>query len=342
MATIRISDVKTTVHGYENLFRDIASAYPEVKLTPEEVKQLTTLVPQPETSFVYTLHGIDACLANGWRRVLVDEHVYPRLTCEHSDIVSTDAKCQRLQDYIQNRIWLIPTSYAEPAVGAGAFQIEVANTTSATIDVTSADIKWTGEGKCPIRWDTGVALAELSPGSRIRARIHLEWGINRTHGSFSKYGPFYYRQLEYKGDLPHSYSVHPIIWELGLRCGSLNNPHEVTLRCWRVLREKLVRALAYIGEAKTGPPYSSPDLSVLLDPGERVRYQFNNETETLTKILAWYAYNADTSHPFVIAEDKHPDDTFRSVAIIHADHHRLIMAGARAAISDIETIIGLL
>jgi hypothetical protein len=345
MTAIAIRDTNLVVRDYKDLFSKINREYPDVKLTGSEITNLTSLVPEPETSFRYTLIGINTELANAWRRIMLDEIVYPQFACTMSDISSTDDFVQRTTDYIANRINLIPISYIPQDTKIEHFTIHVRNSTPPDrhlrTDVTSADIKWSGTGTCPIRWDQKIAITELLPGREIRIKITIEWGVGLKSGTYSKFGPLLYRPIEYKEPFPSSYTVHPTAFELGVTCCSLIDPKWANILGWRTLSNKLNSCITRLQELKGGPPHITPHLDISMVEGEKIRYRFIAETLSLVNVLAWYCYKVDPTIPYVNAGDEHLEDPYRTLHIIHPEYHQLIITAARLALKDIDTIIGL-
>lgn len=334
----RIRDVRIVRHDFKDLAKKVESAY-ELKFTDAELKEIAALIPRHSNSIRYKVNACTA-LCNGWRRVMLDELPYPRLTVKMDDIRTDDPFAQRQTDYLQNRIQLIPTSYIPPGEDLkGSLEIDVKNDSKETITVTSKDIK--AKGNLKIEWSQEIELFELNPGRWVKIPLSIEWGINLTHGSFSIIGPLHYEALDQTPDKYKSYQAHPQLYDLGLTVESLLDPVLAVKLGWQTLLKKVTNAKALIAEfAKTGKiPYQSPLLKVLNIKGNRTRYEFINETLTLGNILSYFAYLRDTTIKFIQAGDDHPEDNSILVKINHPEHAKLLMLGCDDAILQIQQIL---
>ena len=343
---IAIRNVKVERYGYSGLFEKLSVAYPEVKFSAEQRVAATKLIPQDSSSYTYELHNINTALANGWRRVIQDELEFPRFNCELKDIKSTDMFCAKMTDYVQNRIYLIPTQYlpcpSDPDLKKGldskkhTYTISVKNNTTDKIEVTSADIKT--ESK--FEWNRNIGIIEIRPGCTFDASLTLEWGINKTHGSFAKLGPVQYQALDFP-DYPAAATVVVKNYRLGITTGQLIDPKFVTILAWKTLRLKMQAAATAIGEIKV-LPHVAPTLKVSTIRGDRIQYEFLGETATVTNILAWYGYTLDPSISFIAAGDNHIEDLSRVVNITHPEHQKLLQTAAARSVKDIDAILALL
>jgi DNA-directed RNA polymerase subunit L len=362
----------------ENLeFGDIAAklqkAYPFLKLDQNDIRKIKELTPTHTRRIAYDLTEANTALANGWRRIMLDEIRWPRLTCQMDAIRSDDAFCARLTDYIQNRIQLIPTGWLEEPSSAekddkadkegGAkkeptvLQLDVKNQGQQTVVIKSGEIKHVSGPK--IEFDPRIDICNLMPGRMLKIHITVEWGINRTHASFSNFHGVLYRPLTIEGKtlqrdadgafvaLPPSYRVHPDGYRLGLTCETMIDPNMAAAMGWRTMVEKLERAAERISEFETrikergvhAMPYLTDALTVTQIRGGVIRYEFKGETLTLTNLIAWYAYINDSSITFLQPGDDHPEDPSSLIRIVHKDHAKLLGNAARAAAKDAVAIL---
>lgn len=333
-------------------FGDIAArlqrAYPFLKLDQTDIRKIKELTPGSTQRIAFDLLEANTALANGWRRVVLDELRWPRLTCAMEDIRTDDAFNARLTDYIQNRIQLIPTAWLVESEKKSRYELNVANTTQQNTVVKSNEIRHVAGPE--IKFDTRIDLCNLMPGRMIKIQIEVEWGINRDHASFNNFHGVIYRALTIAGraipeKLPPSYSVHPDGYHLGLTSEAMVDPHMVATMAWRTIDEKLDRAAAnvaaFAAQMKAGGtlPYLSDALSVTQIRGGIIRYEFKAETLTLTNLVAWYAYQADPSVTYLQPGDDHPEDPSSLIRIVHKDHARLLENAARAALRDVREIL---
>jgi DNA-directed RNA polymerase subunit L len=339
--TIKVTKIEIKELRVADVAAKLRRAYPFIALSADDEKEIRRLAPEhATTSAVFTIRDANTALANGWRRTILDEMVFPRFTCALEDIKTDDPYCQRLTDYIQNRIWLVPTSYIAPDTDAATFVLDVKNATTANIVVKSREIKPAKPSK--FDWAKEIDLLELQPGRSIHITISLEWGINRSHASFSKFHGMIYEPLGYDMTAPPaSTTVHPRDYRLGLHCSTLVDAKASVIMGWRCMRDKLAVAAEHITafqKVKT-LPYITTALNVTQIKGDRIRYEFFKETYTLGNLLSWYAYQLDKSVAYIFAGDDHPEDDSILVKITHPDHAALLIAAARAAIADIDAIL---
>lgn len=337
---------------FGNLADKLKKAYPFLTLTSDDEKQITKLTPTHTRTLVYDLLNSNTALANGWRRVMLDEIEWPRLTCSMDDIKTDDPFCQRMTDYIQNRVWLIPTSYVAKSDKPFTFTIDVKNTTTSVIIVKSSSITVKDAPK-NFEFAQEIDIIELLPGRFIKIHITCEWGINLSHASYSNFHGVVYRPLEYFGSgevssqslmdkLPPSYSVHPKDYRLGFTCESFVDPVKSCILGWETIIEKLNRAASHIEafkKQKETLPYISDYLTVQQIKGNRIRYEFMFETYTLGNLLSWYAYQLDTSIAYIMCGDDHPEDKSVVLKITHKDHATLLQNAITAAVKDCKKII---
>jgi DNA-directed RNA polymerase subunit L len=393
--SVSVKNVQTEELDFGDIAGKLEKAYPFLKLDQTDRRRIKELTPTHTRRVQFEVTASTA-LANGWRRTMLDEIEWPRFTCSMQDDIRTDdAFNSRLTDYIQNRLNLIPTSYlASPesgtldtdedkltpvqlqpeglAAGGDAdadgglrqdkharlhpkYKIDVKNTTQQNMIVRSSDIEHVSGPK--ITWDRNIDICNLMPGRFIRVQIGLEWGINRTHATFSNFHGVLYRplsvpdgksskELDYE-KMPPSYSVHPDRYRLGLTCEEFVDPRVSAKLGWQTLAAKLQTAATRIQEfaerirerKEHAMPYLTDYLTVTQIRGGVIRYEFKGETLTLTNIIAWYAYDADRSVSYLQVGDDHPEDASSLIRIVHKDHARVLEQAAVKAAKDCETLV---
>lgn len=334
---ITLTNMVQQTHGYDNLFSQVNKDYADVKLSPEDIKELKPLIPEPRRSIQYELRNASTALANGWRRTVVDEIPCGRLTSIASMLQTSDKLCEKTADHIIGRIRMIPTSFIEESKAELTFAISVENKTEDDIYVTSNDIVWTGKGKCPIEWNKKIDICMLGAVKTFKMSLFVDYGINRGHATFLKAGNVSFRPLAQE-PFPPSSTVHFKDYKLGVMCQSLIDPKWLALHAWKNIAQRLQTFLTRMEDVKT-IPYTSPHLDISSTTGNRILYKLHNETYTISQILAWYAYQADKSLPNIVDSYEHPQDLHICIWIDHADHITLLKTAATAAIKDIKIII---
>lgn len=348
----KVHNIKTEEVTFGNLSEKLKKAYPFLTLTAADDKRIKELTPTHTKTLVFDLMKSNTALANGFRRVMLDEIEWPRLTCGMDDIKTDDPYCQRMTDYIQNRIWLIPTCYVARSDKPYSFTLDVKNTTVQPIIIKSRDIIAKDAPKNFV-FATEDDVIELLPGRFLKIQITLEWGQNLTHASFSNFNGLIYRPLEYFGSgpksspalmdkLPPSYSVHPEDYRLGFSCEQYVDPKSSCIAGWETIIKKLKTASEHIAQFKNQKealPYISDFLHVTQIKGGRIKYEFMHETYTLGNLLSWYAYQLDKSIAYILCGDDHPEDLSVVVKISHKDHANLLQMAAAAAVKECESIV---
>lgn len=349
---ITVKNIKIEEFKFGDLSAQLKKAYPFLSLSADDDKKIKELTPTHIRSIVYDLVGANTALANGARRVLLDEVEWPRLTCGMDDIKSDDPFCQRMTDYIQNRLWLIPTSYVRKTDKPFHITLDVKNSTTQPIIVKSRELQVKDAPK-GFEFAKEVCITELLPGRFIKIQVTVEWGQNLSHASFSNFNGLIYRPLQHFGageksspdlleKLVPSYSVHPTDYRLGFTCEQFVDPVESCLLAWQTIIDKLKTAhinIASFKEQKEALPYISDHLVVTQIKGNRIKYEFMNETYTLGNFLSWYAYQIDTSIAYILCGDDHPEDLSVVIKITHKDHASLLQQATVAAVKDIEMIM---
>lgn len=338
MAQPEVKNIKITTLGYDNIVATLQDKYKMLKWTAKDTSAVEKMMPPVLKQIRFELRNANTAIANAWRRVMLDELVFPRLKVHTQDIKSDDAFCQRLTDYIQSRVHLIATSYMPPTDVKDEFKLSVTNTSSELVTVTSADIKGDHKG---FDWDRRIELIELHPGKTISMKIGIEWGNNIT-GHFYAVGPIHYFPLDFKEPLPKSNTLHPKDYELGCTVQSdLRDPVEMCLLGWNTLLAKLERCMNTLAEFKKSGgniPYSSAALKVTRSKGALVVYEFLGETYSTVNILTWYAYVRDSAIKYIQAGDAHQEDPSKLIRINHPDHLNLLIAGCEMSIGEVKSI----
>lgn len=345
-----ISNIKVTESNYDKLVSDVTHAYKFLQLSKTDRETIERLKPTHPRRITFDVKNSNTAICNAFRRVMLDEIKWPRLTCAMEDIKTDDAFCQRLTDYIQNRIWLAPTGFMDAGEKAPQLQLDVKNLTAETIIVTTADIKLVSGKK--IEFSQKVELTELLPGRYLRVPITVEWGINRSHATYSNFNALRYVPLQYQKELfdvdskedklPSSCSVTPTDYGLGFSCEQFIDPTKACVQGWQTIWNIIDGAQKQIEmfvASKSGLPYISDALNVSQLKGDRIKYEFFGESYTLGEILGWYGYMEDPSIDFIMPGDDHPEDQSILIKISHKDHSALLIAAAKTAKKDVERFI---
>ena len=343
-----IQNIKIKVNEYGDVSKKLVEKYNFLDMTDERKAIIKRLTPAPTRTLTFDLIGKNTDLANAFRRTMLDEIEWPRLTCTMDDVKSNDSFVQRMTDYVQNRLWLVPTSWVARTSGNWQFRLDVTNQTTAPIIVKSREITAV---KAPpgFEWDGHIDLIELLPGRTVKIAISIEWGINLSHASFSNFSGLTYLPLEYldnKGDLekdlPRSATVNPKNYRLGFTCENFIDPSVAARLGWQTIHDHLTRADKSIQEFEkqnSTIPYLSGMLNVTLVEGNVVRYEFFNETYTLGNLIYRYSYNEDPSIEYMLAGDDHPEDKSILIKIRHKEHSKLMRAGIAVALKDVAECI---
>lgn len=346
-----VKNIEITECAFGDIAAQLKKAYPYIQLDAAAQRQIKELTPNHTRKIQFDLTA-NTALANGWRRVMLDEVEWPRLNCGMDNIITDDPFCRRLTDYIQNRVQLIPTSYlTNDKVYVG--QLDVKNDTQQNIIVQSSAIQMQIKNKDKSDkvdrfWNEMIDLCILMPGRSIKISFTVEWGINRSHASYSSFNSMLFQPLDAgkpidmrEEKLAPSYSVHPGAYRLGFACESMIDPRHSARLGWKTIIEKLERAAKAISDFqdKQTLPYLTDYLHITQIKGGVMRYEFKGETRSITNILAWYSYVLDRSITFINAGDDHPEDPSSLVRIVHKDHAKLLREAATSALKDCEIII---
>jgi DNA-directed RNA polymerase subunit L len=346
--SVKISNIVVSENSYGDLAKKIIEKYSWVDMTDERRAILKKLTPRPTHSLTFDLINANTDLANAFRRTMLDSIVWPRLTCSMEDIKTDDPFVQRMTDYFQNRLWLVPTAYAVKSDTKWEFRIDTRNQTTEPVIVKSAEIQVV---KAPPKfdWDRQIDLIELLPGRALKVNITIEWGSNLSHASFSNFSGLQFWPLEYlksenviKDDLPRSTTVHPTDYRLGFTCENFVEPLKAARMGWESIRESLITADRNIEDfesQKSVIPYLSTGLNVTHTKGDVTRYEFFNETYTLGNLIYRYSYMVDPTVEYMFAGDDHPEDRSILVKIRHKEHSKLLRAGIAKALKDVEICV---
>lgn len=358
-----IKNLKSTITEYDakQIVSKLTNDYkPWLKFDADEAKTINKMLPNNFWTVEFDLIGGSTALANAFRSVILDEVVWPRITCHMEDIQSDDPECYKLSDYIQNRIWLIPTN--NPSItavkGGGGdddmlmgvepiddtqLEINVTNTTNEPILVTSNHIK-SIKNPHKLVWLPNISICELKPGRYIKIALSVETGINRMHASFCPYYQAKYKPLGYNEPFPPSYSETPEDYHLGFSCPTMchDKPKVAVRECWEIIKSRLLdvgKTLEQFKKDFVSLPYITDQLIVTKLPNSQIRYEFIHETYFLGNLLAWYGYLQDESIPFIAATDDHPEDPSILIKIDHPDHTAILLGAIKAAVSDVDAIL---
>lgn len=335
---ISVTNIKITELNYNDLVNKVSKAFPFLKLSQQDIKEIEALFPDPIFKMTFDLHGASTYIANGFRRTVLDEIEGVRFGTSPDMIKSDDLVCQRFNDNIQSRINLIPISYMDPEEVKGEMFLELKNTTLQPIEIKSDHI--TAPKNLKIAKHFTIMI--LNPGKFIHIKLHLERGTNLDHGSYTHFGPALYKPLKFDmKNPPMSMTVIPHDYSLGFHCPSWFDPTKVAKRVWATMIQKLELLQSRIDEfIESGGkvPYNTDFLKVTQIKGDRIKYEIMNETYTISNIISWYTYQRDPSIDLVHAGDDHPQDPSTLIKITHPKHAQLIRDAIGDAIKDIKLI----
>jgi hypothetical protein len=348
-----IENLKITNKNYDNLVKDLEKGYSDMEFNNDFKKTVKSLIPKYYYNTIeYELHNVELALSNGWRRIMIDEIEYPRLSTRMDDIKTDDEFNCRLTDYIQSRIYLIPMNYVpyNESIKKAKFEINITNDDSEEMIVRSSDIKYLGnddskDNKCPIEWSPDVDIITLRSTKSIRIPINIEWGKNLNHHTYCCFARVSAFPLGSDTDkeLPSSMTMHPTVHVNRAWILSFTNATEAVLLGWKTLLNILKKAHMALNDFKNNSkmPYSTQQLKVQIADAGKIRYEFFNETRTLTEIICRYSYLVYPDIKLICAGDDHPEDKSSLIYINHADHNNLLISGTQNAIKIVEKIIKL-
>lgn len=371
----RVVDFKITQHDYNALEPTLNSGY-KYKLSELERATLKKLLPQPGACVSFGLRDTNVCIANAYRRIMLDEIVHPHFDVQpYGMITSDDNFINASLYYMRQKFNLIPVSYVEiendqvstndvdPDVieaetrvaDTYKFELVLHNTTDTKILITSDMIRACNKKSESVRWAEHIEIMYLGAGKHISVRLYLKWGINRYHASFTHFAPVTFRQVGYDkkprqplapgelGELPESYSLITSNFDLSFQVAWFDDPLFSYNTGWTTLVGKLDRAVVDIEQfiaAGGSVPTQTETLHISQTRDKLIVYEFIKETYTLSNILAWYAYALCPSIAYVHSADAHPEIDSCCVRINHPEHARLLVQAARAALADIKKITG--
>lgn len=327
-----ISKIKITENNFDNFDKNLMKAYPFLNLT-DHLKKIKSLVPGGTKSISFELRKSSTAMANAIRTMILDEITWPRLTCAIEDIETDDAFAKRMTDYIQSRIWLIPTSYADKS--EYKFKIDFTNKETYPVIVKSSEIKQISGGK--LQFSDKIDVIELKPGKSIKIDISVEWGKNAKHASFSKFHYIKYAALDIDIDKTPSYSVYPTDYLLGFSCEEYIDPMKVLKLLFSEMLARYENALEEVQKFEN-TPYKSEKLNVRTIEGDIQRYEFYNESYAFGNMISWYIFCEDPSIDFVNSGDEHPEDKSILVNIKHPAHKKIMIKALEKIIKDIGSL----
>lgn len=355
---IKLKENKVTEFELDSkkLTKDLKEAYPYAEFDEDIIKNL---IPKyGECEYTYNLYNINTFLANGWRRCMLDEICrFPKLSTIGDRIETDDAYCQRQIDYIQNRIWLIPTSYIDaptvdvrlainnyeyknPIARKYFAEIDVKNNTQQPMIIKSSDIKTSND--FPIEIDPNINIISILPGSYFKCVLCIRWGTNREHSSYYHFGPIKYSPIGYDLDsksLPLSETIIPTNYELGvLQISKIyGDPKDMVTLGWENLLRIVYEAYDNLKEFLNGThdlPYLSQNLVVTKTT--MYEFKFLNQTNTLVKLIAYYVFKNYESIDFCAGQTEHPEKKMAKV-VIYNENENVVELGEKIklAISNV-------
>lgn len=344
-----IKNLEIINKNYDNFLKDLSKNYSNIELSNDQKKEIKNLLPKYHYNHIkYELHNVELALSNGWRRVMIDEIEYPRLSTRMDDIKTDDDYNSRLTDYIQNRIYMIPISYSKfnEAYKNIKLEINVENNEEEEMIIKSSSIEFVDNQKCPIVWVPDIPIITLRSKKFLKVPISIEWGKNLNHHTFSCFARTSAFPLgsDTEEKLDSSLTTHPTKHVNSTWVLNFTEPKFAVKLGWETLLNILKKALVNLEDFKkiNKIPYNTLSLKVMLADAGKIRYEFFNETRTLTEIICRYSYLIDKKIKLIYAGDDHPEDKSSLIYINHDDHVNLLISGTKNAIKIIEKIIKLL
>lgn len=357
-----VSNFRIIKKSFDNVERDLVKGYPFAHFSKDESAKLRSLLPKAGYTLTFDLKDVNVCIANGYRRVMLDEIVHPHFNTQYGMIDTDDDFCGASRFYIRDKINMIPISYVPPpplvhddtedTATEYKFELNVQSTVDSKMAINSNMIKPLNKASEKIRWSENIDITYLGPGKRIKIEIVLKWGINRENATHSHFGPVTFAAKGYASDkklkrgelptLPPSYQLITDNFSLGFSCEWFDDPYQSCMLGWQTMLEKLQKTIVYFDEFIDNDstiPHQTNFMNVTQTKDKLIRYELVGESYTLSNILSWYGYKLDTSIAHIRSGDDHPEDNSTLVMINHPEHAELLRKAAKAAIVDIENII---
>lgn len=263
-------------------------------------------LPISSVTCIFSLRNVHISIANGLKRVLMDEVESHCLSIKPGSFHTTDPFM--IEHFVRNRIELIPLlRILNPEIKNMKFKLHIHNTSQDILAVYSKDIKPIhGKLPAPIMNPT-FKLAELQPGSELKIdEISIASGIGRNRASFAIGCAGSIRHL----DVPR-FSAEEInnkggkaAYGSGYKISSLlvnSRNHEVQvvfqamnedtreIHCKKILREACNVILKYNNIVRKEVRHHTNNMVKIISP---------DMTDTIGHIIARYFYelNPDIDH----------------------------------------------
>jgi len=308
-------------YDLDTILKTVKKVYGTI-IDPNLIKDL---IPPGHSKYVVRYTSMPTCLANGWRRTILDDIIYPRLSTSMLQIESDDPFVNVMTDDIQNQIWQTPCSYLNPNTDVSKFSAEiyVENKTQNVVVVTTSDINNIKNLPKNFSYELSTRLCKLAPGRFIRIPININFGKSEDYVSYGQFGPVKYLPFKYDIKIrPPSYTVIPTNYDLGLlKCHSYIQASDAITLGWNTVHKMLESSVSnlqtLLEEKELYVPYVSNngELHVTYDlqSGE-YHYKFHKQCQTLGEILFWYTFN-QKNVSFIVSGKESPKDTYVRIKI---------------------------
>jgi len=348
MAKLQVKKIQITIVPFD--FKKL-----KFPLGTDEMKELISILPSPETKLSFELHNTNAKFVNGLRRCLIDELPLWSLTCKLENVKSNDHKIMVTSDCIVRQLNLIPLT--QDAIDMNIFSkydisINVSNKTTNTICITTSDIiiKTNTKHKEIIEasrfFSTKINICDLDRGYYIKINnitITKQKNFNTSIGSVihsMQYIPIEYEEeLEPNATkkLPSSLCTNPTKYCLGYSINGLTSAlYPAKLACTEILAR--LKILHVIILKSNDIPFYSDEIYITHD-GSFIEYKIYNESWTIGHLLSWYCYQIDSTIPYVAIKNEHMLTHTIILRIRHTDHKKIILLALNNISTDYEILL---
>lgn len=346
----------------DTIIPDLEKAYSFCRWKGTRAESLKALFPRRGGTVEFNLRNTWICIANGYRRIMIDEVEHPHFDTGYNLIETDDDYCNALRLYIRDRVNAIPISYVPKPNGESddeeddtdscQFVLEARSTQEGRMVVTSDMIRPVNKAAQSVKWAEHVDIIYIGAGKHLTVNITMRWGVNRQLATYSHFGPVVMRSLGHElparlapGELPSllpSWNTIPQAFYLRFKYEWFDDPWHTCMLGWNTMIEKLERTQRYVDEFVDGDsklPHHTDYMTVIQRRDGLVRYEFHGETQTLGCILDWYVFMIDTSIPNVRSDDDHAEDNSILLLINHVDHSTLLQKAVGHALEHVRDIV---
>jgi DNA-directed RNA polymerase subunit L len=305
-----------------------------LELVPELKKTLPD-IPKFEVSF--NLKNTNTDIANGLRRVILNETVVKSLCFDDEYFTSTDSYI--LSDFLRKQINLIPIN--QELTYKEKISLHIENKTDDIIEVLSGDII------CPEKaMIKNIILCHLRPQEKIIiSDIKIVEGIGRQGaGRFSNVGCIKYKigmkPLDVKtGEGSSSLVSNPTEFSLGyITHHNTKNPLNIVVNACDNIISRMEKIMEKFKDIKAVASYYSDFIQI--DTNNNIKdILFIGETWTTVNLLARYAFILTEGNiKFVTPAMVHPEKEVAKLRIIHSEYNKIIYNSASAIIKEYKKI----